>query len=360
VLVEDGRLGEGSDVFLSGSAGPAEPAHSKMLTTYFESHVERIVAIHGATGARTYLEVARLGLRLYQAAAAAVGEGLVRQLGAVAVGNAVQLQWIRQELARCEAMQLPHEFRLCSRAEVAQMLDSDHFDGGMYSPSHATADQGRYLRELARQTPITVLDRTRVCRLQETREGAIVTTNNRGEFLAKQVVTATNGFSIAPALQGLVRPHWSFVLCFRDPGPNTPNAWTFSRQYIYFTRQDNVLLVGGEDRRIRSTGGRYLVDERGPLARLRAWALRKLPRLSGRPPCASHYGVFARTSDELPIVGRRSAQSPISYLIGCNGVGQTMLTYAASLMPGILGYAPLTARQRRHAEFLSARRPTLK
>ena len=360
VLLEDGRLGEGSDTFLSGSAGPAEPAHSKMLTTYFESHVERMVGIHGVTGARTYLEVARLGLRLYQAVAAPVGEDVVRQLGAITVGNAVQMRWVREEYARCESMQLAHGFRICSRSEVAQLLDSDRFDGGMYSPSHAIADQRRYLRSLIERAPLTVLDRTRVVRVRETREGAVVTTSNRGEFLAQQLVVATNGFSIDPPLQGLVRPHWSFVICFRDPGPNTPNAWTFSRHAYYFTRQDNVLLVGGADRSIRGTRDRHRVDERRPLARLRAWATRKLPQLAGRQPCASHYGVFARTPDDLPIVGRRSEQSPVCYLVGCNGVGQTILTYAASLMPGILGYAPLTPRQRRHAEFLSARRPTLK
>jgi hypothetical protein len=64
-------------------------------------------------------------------------------------------------------------------------------------------------------------------------------------------------------------------------------------------------------------------------------------------------GIYSETPDYVPLVGsvlRRGAAvpdehdqddescSPICYLVGCNAWGQAILSYAASLVPGLLGY----------------------
>jgi FAD dependent oxidoreductase len=82
-------------------------------------------------------------------------------------------------------------------------------------------------------------------------------------------------------------------------------------------------------------------------------------------------GIYSETPDYVPLVGsvlRRGAAvpsehdqddelcSPICYLVGCNAWGQAILSYAASLIPGLLGYRPLTDDERDTLRLLSIRR----
>jgi FAD dependent oxidoreductase len=83
-------------------------------------------------------------------------------------------------------------------------------------------------------------------------------------------------------------------------------------------------------------------------------------------------GIYSETPDYVPLVGsvlrRRSdadvvadeddesCSSPICYLVGCNAWGQAILSYAASLVPGLLGYRPLTDDERDALRLLSIRR----
>jgi len=58
-----------------------------------------------------------------------------------------------------------------------------------------------------------------------------------------------------------------------------------------------------------------------------------------------------RTSD-----GRTSDASKVCYLLGCNAWGQAVLSYTATLVPGLLGYTPMTEEQSDLFELVSVRR----
>ena len=53
-------------------------------------------------------------------------------------------------------------------------------------------------------------------------------------------------------------------------------------------------------------------------------------------PVQQQYGIYSETPDFVPLVGTRSDDSGICYLVGCNAAGQTILSYAASLIPKLL------------------------
>ena len=70
----------------------------------------------------------------------------------------------------------------------------------------------------------------------------------------------------------------------------------------------------------------------------------------------NQYGVYSETSDKVPIVGTATPQSHICYLLGCNAWGQTVLSYASTLIPGILGFKPLTIEDKLSLSLLTVRR----
>jgi glycine/D-amino acid oxidase-like deaminating enzyme len=92
-------------------------------------------------------------------------------------------------------------------------------------------------------------------------------------------------------------------------------------------------------------------------ASLAEWCFRKYPRYAGAK-YSTHYGVYSETPDSLPLVGSMSAGSPVCYLLGCNAWGQASLSYAATLVPHLLGLAPATEDQEGAVRLLAASRYT--
>jgi glycine/D-amino acid oxidase-like deaminating enzyme len=74
---------------------------------------------------------------------------------------------------------------------------------------------------------------------------------------------------------------------------------------------------------------------------------------------ARQYGVYSETPDAVPLVGQVSPHSRVCYLLGCNALGQAVLSYAATLVPGLLGYRDLTDPEREAMELMSVRRFSL-
>eukprot|EP00697_Spironema_sp_BW2_P006090 gnl/Spiro4/18477_TR9892_c0_g1_i1.p1 gnl/Spiro4/18477_TR9892_c0_g1~~gnl/Spiro4/18477_TR9892_c0_g1_i1.p1 ORF type:complete len:702 (+),score=133.10 gnl/Spiro4/18477_TR9892_c0_g1_i1:72-2177(+) len=68
------------------------------------------------------------------------------------------------------------------------------------------------------------------------------------------------------------------------------------------------------------------------------------------------YGVYGETPDRLPLVGKVVPQSNICYVVGCNAWGQSTMTFASSLVPGILGYSTFTPKQAEYARDLAISR----
>jgi hypothetical protein len=69
-------------------------------------------------------------------------------------------------------------------------------------------------------------------------------------------------------------------------------------------------------------------------------------------------GVYTETPDCAPVIGpiATDTNNTICYIVGCNAWGQTILSYAATLIPPILGYRPMTEIEHEAMKVLSIQR----
>ncbi len=374
ILLEAGRIGHGSSEFRSGTDGPAR---SKLLAaSTVDSDFETLrEAGHGDDSIKGYLQLANLGNRLVVERAQQFNPALVRQYGTIVAGHGVQRQWIEDEVRKYKRLGFGKNFgREVSRKELSDLFGfrETAFDGGRFLPSDGIVDQHAYLRALAQEAVNTdrvqIIQGTKVTGIEEYGSQAYINSNNRPDIRAGMVLLATNGFYQDRRLEGLVQPIWSSIVCFDDDGkPDTPNFWQFAEVYNYAKRTDGVMMFGGEDR-VAQPGQfgcyepRNVPNRQGsayPDDRLVAAAQKLMPRFAGKEPLERHSGVFSATPDELPIVGR-FGNDRVYFLVGDNGIGHTMLTAGASLLPGIMGYARPTAEQQRYIQLVSPERETLK
>ena len=76
------------------------------------------------------------------------------------------------------------------------------------------------------------------------------------------------------------------------------------------------------------------------------------------PTIPQQSGVYTETPDCAPVVGSIASDTnnTICYVVGCNAWGQAILSYAATLVPSILGYRPMTLMEQDAMKVLSIQR----
>ncbi len=207
------------------------------------------------------------------------------------------------------------------------------------------------------------------------------------------VVVATGGLFLDPALTGVLTPAWSYL--FGAPVPDdafTPEVSSFaptavlpsassaaacttapsasspfsvklysSPNFFTFGFAYDWCITGGK---WRCSGEDHFSALKAPRHRercalLAAWSVSQLPALS-KPVVEGRfeiqYGVTSETPDYVPIIGTPRPDSRVCYLLGCNALGQSILTYAATLVPGILGFRSLDKFQKQALDLMSIRR----
>lgn len=85
------------------------------------------------------------------------------------------------------------------------------------------------------------------------------------------------------------------------------------------------------------------------------WSIKNYPYLT-KNNMIWKYGVYSETPDYAPIVGSAHPNSRIFYILGCNAWGQASLSYAATLMPALLGYRAMTSEESEYFKVLNIRR----
>ena len=187
------------------------------------------------------------------------------------------------------------------------------------------------------------------------------------------VVLATGGLFLHSSLVGVMNPCWSYLVSIPEPAaatataaaaphksissPHSPNffTWGFTHDWCL---TNGHMRVSGEDHFSALKAPR--MDKR--CASLADWTYGKYPYLAVAADggeVASYgkqYGIYSETPDKLPLVGLPNPASRVCYLLGCNAWGQASLSYAASLVPGILGFAELDGQQRESLNLLSIQR----
>lgn len=351
VIYEAGKVAQGTDNFLSGTAGPMMPAHSKMSTVVFESTADEFSRENGFDAAQMYVRIAQQGIDMQKSIAQKLNPQFVRELGVVAVAS--KDEWPMVEADEVSYSKLGVDVRLQSRDDVASLFGSSEYVGGLLFPQDVLIDAAGYVRKITEKT--LVIENTRVCSIDAVCGAVIVKTQSKGQqdsVKARNAIIATNGFYEDANLVGLLTRAWSFIVCFEDEGPNTPAGFTLPDDYIDFLRQDNIFQVGGcQD--VPVNGQLY---ERPWLDRLAKMARQAFPSLNNAQIIAEHFGQIAYTQDRVPIVGKFDEKSNVVYIVGCNAIGQSMMSYGASLIPGLLGFSKLTPEQEAFANFLSPKR----
>ncbi len=129
----------------------------------------------------------------------------------------------------------------------------------------------------------------------------------------------------------------------------TPNIYTYGFSHDWAFVQ-GVMRLSGEDgfSALKPPRAKLRCDE------LVRWAQQRYPELT--TVTATQYGVLSDTPDYVPLVGTPNPASRVCYLLGCNAAGQAVFSYAAAMVPGILGYAELTAEQRAVLSTFTVRR----
>lgn len=378
----------------SGTATMEVAPCVKMMVQLFAGKYDDFVRHHGKEGAKRYLNATREGLVLQKRISGKIWDTdeergkRLKELGSYYVGSTER-----------DEIELKREFEILSsimndddgiewcdadRLSLVEGISSD-FRSGIYFPRDAIIDSSMYAKTLMEHvvkesegnTEFWPNTTVRSIGSESGGEPTCIQIDGRERrtITAKNVVVATG--AICPfqrqheRLNGLMKPCYSYLVHVptsaviahaHDDDYCSPNfyTWGYTHDWCY-TR--GKIRVSGEDHFSAYKSPR--VEER--CKRLSRWTL-------DRYDCGNlytdeeislfprQYGLYSETVDMVPIVGtllmehEHHEERNICYLLGCNAWGQTILSYCASLVPGLLGYKELTKSQRDVLNLVSIRR----
>ena len=364
-VLEAEQIGQGGNVYLPGSPGPVFPDYTKMVLTPDDRGYTYLSRRYNREVARNLLRVKRRGVALQLALAREFDPQLVRQYGTLIVGEPDDEKRLREEHRVMRDLGIEADIEGYGAERIAALYGTapGKYVQGLCVTEDAIIDSTRYVQAIARALGETrYQEHSRVVELHGHRDAVVARLENGETISAAHAVVATNGFIIDrdPNLQGRLRSYWTFLVAFDDAGDNTPNAYYFDPRAHYWARQDDKLIVGGEDMAVAGDNFHAPPDLGLSVERLVRWCGETFPRLQGRRQRALHYSVFGETRDNLPILGRFSPQSRLWYVVGDNGDGQSTLSCIAQLLPRAMGFAQPSAEEESLIAFLSPGRESLK
>jgi glycine/D-amino acid oxidase-like deaminating enzyme len=242
--------------------------------------------------------------------------------------------------------------------------------------------------------------------IAEGQRSALTELTNGARIASRHTVLATGGLFAEPSLAGILRPCWSYLVRLPHPSississesalssrseedddeiPILPDGtprnshnfftWGFTHDWCW---TDGAVRVSGEDHfsalkpprseeRCRSVaswveraypkvfqGGSHALEKPAVSPTQATVALQSPTQAEHKYD--SQYGVYSETPDSVPLIGHAYPGSAVCYLLGCNAWGQAVMSYSATLVPGLLGYVPLDDEQRDSMRLLSVRR----
>ncbi len=365
----------------------------KMMVQLFAGSCDDFVRHHGKEGAKRYLDATREGLVLQKGIAKIIwdevserGERL-KELGSYYLG-----------ITERDEVELKREFDILSslmknddgiewcdadRLSSVEGMSSD-FCCGIYFPRDAVIDSSTYAKVLMEylvkkgEGKIEFAPNTIVKSVDPQSGGETISVQVEGDncrqISARKVVVATG--ALCPfqrqngRLNGLIKPCYSYLVHV----PTTSGANAHADEYCspnFFTwgyTHDWCFTKG----KVRISGEDHFSAYKSPKVearceRLSRWTLDRYgcgdaytdEEISSFP---KQYGLYSETVDMVPVIGtllqehNENEERNICYLLGCNAWGQTILSYCASLVPGLLELKELSDSQRDTLELFSIRR----
>jgi glycine/D-amino acid oxidase-like deaminating enzyme len=370
VVIDAGPTpGEGVGSRKSGTATmnceePGGMSRIKMMSQIYESDSVEFVKHHGREGAYRYMLASRKGLELQKGLAKEVGKELLWEMGSYFVCTSDEYSELRAEYDFLRSLG-----DCCDDFEFIEEMDlvegaCPEFPYGIYFPQDAVIDSSEYVKRLMskclKSGHVTTRFHTQVVNVRDGQDMCIVTLTNGEELAARHVVVATGAMDPLPQLHGLLVPCYSYLVQIpvsSDQGiQQSANFFTWSDIHDWCFDQGKI-RVSGEDH-FSAYKDPHLAER---CSRMIEWARDRYPCLASVPnDCIpQQYGLYSETPDYVPIIGTRSDESRICFLVGCNAQGQAILSYAASLVPKILGYGGnFDESQKESLRLLSIRRFT--
>lgn len=297
--------------------------------------------------------------RVWQRGRAAVGamRRTLADLGVTGVHGLPSLYYSRDAE---DAAALADEVRMRRRQGIkCRLLDESAvralsgFDsaGGILTPGNAEVDPYRACLAFARGAlaeGAQLFEGSPVTRTERTRDGVTLRAAH-GTIDADQVVVAT-GYATAEfkPLAGRFEMMHTYVIATprlpaamrRRVGLGDVMLWDSGRPYHYLRwTPDRRLLFGGLDRpRVpRATRPATL---RRQADRLTADLVELYPALAGIRPEYAWEGLFAKTPDSLPYIGRHRRYPRHLFALGYGGNGMTLGFFAAQALVRLAGGQP--------------------
>lgn len=371
-----------------GGGGKRTYSRIKMMTQIYTCDSGEFVKHHGIDGARRFLQATKAGLALQKSLAIDYcgGNEILSGMGSYYVCTANQREELKAEYDFLRSLG-----ECCEDLVFIENM-MEHEDGvpgacadypcAIYFPSDAVIDSSEYTKRLLHMSlarrGVQALFNTRVVNVDDDPDVCTVTLHTGEMIFADHVVVATGAMDPLPQLNGLIVPCYSYLahvpVSVEKTVTQSANffTWTGSADLgVDWCFDQGKVRVSGEDHFSAYKDPR-LAERCG---RMIDWAWEKY----GRPApsdeeslaqeqeqqptnnegIVQQYGIYSETPDFVPLVGTRGDDSRICYLVGCNAAGQTILSYAASLVPNLLGYrggGRLDDSQRDALRLLSIRR----
>ena len=387
----------------------------KMMLVVFPSSSKEFISHHGTDGAKRYLKLAQRGIDLEKKLASELLKGVpggMKELGSLYVCTRADVDELREEYETLSRLIVGTDIAIewwDDEERVQRVSGCSSFVRAIWFPGDAVIDSSSYSRALlqaATQTGcVTLVENCPSVVGVETKDTvhgpcAIVQLSDGSSLKAKHVVLATGGLFMERNLAGILTPCWSFLVSLKDPeegslglrgkgrdallkatsqaaeasstdsadsadGSSSPASppndhlrlqWPDSPNFFTWGFSHDWCLTRGY---LRCSGEDHFSALKPPRAMERCqalaqWALEKYPYLQAN--LDFRYGVYSETPDRCAIVGTPHPDSRICYLLGCNASGQAPLSFAASLVPGLLGYRRLTEDQTDLFKVLNIRR----
>lgn len=375
ILIIDGgsQAGEARPGRPSGSAVMQAAPTIKMMVQVFASGSKDFIAHHGEEGARRYLSITAEGLKLQKELAKNVAlespSEQLKELGSFYVAYEEQCGDLEAEFESLRSLGC-HDIEWYDKGMLAKVPGSSpDFHCAIFFPNDAIIDSSSYAKGLVRAVQskgsARLLMNTTVSRIAE--EGAdsgdytvIVELESGAIIKCQHVVIATGGLFQVPELNGVLSPCYSYLV--HVPVEASENACEYSSNFFTWGFTHDWCFTEGK---VRTSGEDHFSAYKDPRCEERCgnlleWTLEKYG--CGKDVVSINdipfqFGVYSETPDSAPLLGSLDAgKSRLCYVLGCNAWGQTVLSYSSSLIPGLLGYSPLTESQKDNLKLLSISR----
>lgn len=350
VVIEAGKIGRGTDDFLSGTN---TIAMSKIVTSFGD--ITEVCRIFGEKTGELFVKFLSEGVSIQRELSGGSPEilknkGTLYCVDKIDFEDAIlEVRVAKKAGVKCDQYDLK---------DLESLYGSNSYCQVFFIPLDCVVDPIKYLYRLISQQQLEVITDTTVIGLKKKKSAIEVYTDKRENIVAGKVVIATNAFPFDHNIRKWVKPIWSFLAGFEWDAPDAPNGWTSAELFYYWVRQNGVLIVGGAETAVDRKNFRFYSKEQTAFDKLTSFAYRNFPFLKDKLPIFQHFGIFGETKDAIPIIGQYD-QENIYYLVGCNGEGMAGFAKGAELLVKIMGYKEMSGYDRQYKEIMSPLRKTL-